>query len=194
MYQSAGRFSFLEIYDDQLFPGRLLCSRCSSSCINPYNIELGRIVMCEADFRHGRIAPDVWQDESFYARTLHAILHKSIHWKASSTWAIHVSVLPGVCTWSIGYKQEATDVLQEEIKTKFFTVPYSWLNWEYLQVLSVLNCWLKCMLLDPITQADHPECKSRPDTGLSAITELDPGYITGRFLKPQRMNAGSCPG
>jgi hypothetical protein len=24
MYQSAGRFSFLEIYDDQLFPGRLL--------------------------------------------------------------------------------------------------------------------------------------------------------------------------
>lgn len=35
------------------------------------------------------------------------------------------------------------------------------------------------MLLDPKTQADHPECKSRPDTGLSAITELDPGYITG---------------
>lgn len=47
------------------------------------------------------------------------------------------------------------------------------------KVLSVLNCWLKCMLLDPVTQADHPECKSRPDTGLSAITELDPGYITG---------------
>lgn len=49
-------------------------------------------------------------------------------------------------------------------------------------MLSVLNCWLKCMLLDPITQADHPECKSRPDTGLSAITELDPGYITGMWI------------
>jgi Lecithin:cholesterol acyltransferase len=38
------------------------------------------------------------------------------------------------------------------------------------------------MLLDPYTQNDHPECKSRPDTGLSAITELDPGYITGNFF------------
>ncbi|XP_038692366.1 phospholipid--sterol O-acyltransferase-like isoform X1 [Tripterygium wilfordii] len=35
------------------------------------------------------------------------------------------------------------------------------------------------MLLDPHNQTDHPECKSRPDSGLSAITELDPGYITG---------------
>lgn len=51
-----------------------------------------------------------------------------------------------------------------------------------MQVLSVLNCWLKCMMLDPETQEDHPECKSRPDTGLSAITELDPGYITGQYL------------
>ncbi|KAM7266538.1 hypothetical protein ACFE04_004435 [Oxalis oulophora] len=33
------------------------------------------------------------------------------------------------------------------------------------------------MLLDPITQKDHPECKSRADDGLSAITEIDPGYI-----------------
>ncbi|KAM7259786.1 hypothetical protein ACFE04_015527 [Oxalis oulophora] len=47
------------------------------------------------------------------------------------------------------------------------------------KLLSALNCWLKCMLLDPITQKDHPECKSRADDGLSAITELDPGYITG---------------
>ncbi|CAM6028890.1 unnamed protein product [Sphagnum balticum] len=47
------------------------------------------------------------------------------------------------------------------------------------KVLSATNCWLKCLLLDPFTQADHPECKSRADTGLSAITELDPGYITG---------------
>ncbi|CAL9779415.1 unnamed protein product [Musa acuminata subsp. burmannicoides] len=47
------------------------------------------------------------------------------------------------------------------------------------RVLSAVNCWLKCMLLDPHNQTDHAECKSRPDSGLSAITELDPGYITG---------------
>ncbi|KAJ6853163.1 phospholipid--sterol O-acyltransferase [Iris pallida] len=47
------------------------------------------------------------------------------------------------------------------------------------KVLSAVNCWLKCMLLDPYNQTDHPECKSRPDGGLSSITELDPGYITG---------------
>lgn len=38
------------------------------------------------------------------------------------------------------------------------------------------------MLLDPYNQTDHAECKSRPDSGLSAITELDPGYITGMLL------------
>ncbi|KAL0732294.1 hypothetical protein Bca4012_008503 [Brassica carinata] len=48
-----------------------------------------------------------------------------------------------------------------------------------LQLLSAVNCWFKCMALDPYNQTDHPECKSRPDSGLSAITELDPGYITG---------------
>ncbi|XP_039035845.1 phospholipid--sterol O-acyltransferase-like [Hibiscus syriacus] len=47
------------------------------------------------------------------------------------------------------------------------------------KLLSAVNCWLKCMFLDPYNQTDHPECKSRPDSGLSAITELDPGYITG---------------
>ncbi|KAK1289697.1 Phospholipid--sterol O-acyltransferase [Acorus calamus] len=47
------------------------------------------------------------------------------------------------------------------------------------KLLSAVNCWLKCMVLDPYNQTDHPECKSRPDCGLSAITELDPGYITG---------------
>lgn len=65
--------------------------------------------------------------------------------------------------------------------------PYSPLNFSPLdpvwvdvrKVLSVVNCWLKCMVLDPETQLDHPECKSRPDSGLSAITELDPGYLTG---------------
>ncbi|CAN1131532.1 Phospholipid--sterol O-acyltransferase, partial [Linum perenne] len=47
------------------------------------------------------------------------------------------------------------------------------------KLLSTVNCWLKCMLLDPYNQTDNAECKSRPDSGLSAITELDPGYITG---------------
>lgn len=51
-----------------------------------------------------------------------------------------------------------------------------------MQCLSAMNCWLKCMMLDPYNQTDHPECKSRPDSGLSAITELDPGYITGKKL------------
>ncbi|KAK4745873.1 hypothetical protein SAY87_012185 [Trapa incisa] len=48
-----------------------------------------------------------------------------------------------------------------------------------LQLLSAVNCWLKCMMLDPYNQTDHPQCRSRPDSGLSAVTELDPGYITG---------------
>ncbi|KAJ8749147.1 hypothetical protein K2173_013754 [Erythroxylum novogranatense] len=47
------------------------------------------------------------------------------------------------------------------------------------KLLSAVNCWLKCMVLDPYNQTDHPECKSRPDSSISAITELDPGYITG---------------
>ncbi|XP_057965162.1 phospholipid--sterol O-acyltransferase [Malania oleifera] len=47
------------------------------------------------------------------------------------------------------------------------------------KLISAVNCWLKCLALDPYNQTDHPECKSRPDSGLSAITELDPGYITG---------------
>lgn len=51
----------------------------------------------------------------------------------------------------------------------------------FAQLFSAVNCWLKCMLLEPYNQTDHPECKSRPDSGLSAITELDPGYITGKL-------------
>ncbi|KAI8523095.1 hypothetical protein RHMOL_Rhmol13G0047500 [Rhododendron molle] len=47
------------------------------------------------------------------------------------------------------------------------------------KLLSAVNCWIKCVILDPYNETDHPECKSRPDSGLSAITELDPGYITG---------------
>ncbi|KAJ6680809.1 hypothetical protein OIU79_020326 [Salix purpurea] len=69
----------------------------------------------------------------------------------------------------------------------FLDCPYSPLDFNPLdlvwldttKLLSAVNCWLKCMLLDPYNQTDHPECKSRPDSGLSAITELDPGYITG---------------
>lgn len=57
----------------------------------------------------------------------------------------------------------------------------------HIQLLSAVNCWLKCMLLDPYNQTDHAECKSRPDSGLSAITELDPGYITGMRLDKYRM-------
>nr|GMD09498.1 aspartic proteinase A1-like isoform X2 [Ipomoea batatas] len=47
------------------------------------------------------------------------------------------------------------------------------------KLLSTVNCWPKCRLLDPYNQTDYPECKSRPDTGLSAIAKLDPGYIIG---------------
>ncbi|XP_024532484.1 phospholipid--sterol O-acyltransferase [Selaginella moellendorffii] len=47
------------------------------------------------------------------------------------------------------------------------------------KVISVPQCWMKCMMLDPYNQTDHPECKSRPDSGVSAITEMDPGYFTG---------------
>ncbi|KAK4848393.1 hypothetical protein QYF36_012397 [Acer negundo] len=69
----------------------------------------------------------------------------------------------------------------------FLDCPYSPLDFNPLdlvwldttKLLSAVNCWLKCVLLDPYNQTDHPECKSRPDSGLSAITELDPGYITG---------------
>lgn len=47
------------------------------------------------------------------------------------------------------------------------------------QALSAVNCWFKCTVLDAYNQTDHPLCKSRPDTGLSGITELYPGFITG---------------
>jgi hypothetical protein len=48
------------------------------------------------------------------------------------------------------------------------------------------------MLLDPYNQTDHPDCKSRPDSGLSGITELDPGYITGVFcISISRVNCVS---
>ncbi|KAM1234443.1 hypothetical protein ACFX2I_004037 [Malus domestica] len=57
------------------------------------------------------------------------------------------------------------------------------------KLLSAVNCWLKCMLLDQYNQTDHPQCKSRPDSGLSAITELDPGYITGKCISESYFQA-----
>jgi hypothetical protein len=35
------------------------------------------------------------------------------------------------------------------------------------------------MRLDPFTQADAPQCRIRPDDGLDAITQLEPGLILG---------------
>lgn len=46
------------------------------------------------------------------------------------------------------------------------------------------------MMLDPYNQTDNPQCKSRADTGLSAITELDPGYITGMQLSYRELLTG----
>jgi len=40
------------------------------------------------------------------------------------------------------------------------------------------SCWIRCMMLQPLNQTDDV-CKLRPATGLNAITELDPGAITG---------------
>ncbi|XP_031484121.1 phospholipid--sterol O-acyltransferase isoform X2 [Nymphaea colorata] len=98
---------------------------------------------------------------------------------SAEEWSLHHSKLSGVIIPGFASTQlRAWSVLD---------CPYSPLDFNPLdsvwldtrKVLSAVNCWLKCMLLDPYNQTDHPECKSRPDSGLSAITELDPGYITG---------------
>ncbi len=49
------------------------------------------------------------------------------------------------------------------------------------KVLGTKSCFLHCMGLDPETAADptDPDCRVRPDQGLDAITELNPGVITG---------------
>ena len=44
---------------------------------------------------------------------------------------------------------------------------------------SARTCWLECILINSLTQQDTSACKSRPDEGLDAITELDPGLLTG---------------
>nr|GME07730.1 phospholipid--sterol O-acyltransferase isoform X2 [Ipomoea batatas] len=49
------------------------------------------------------------------------------------------------------------------------------------KLLSDVYCRLMCMLLNPYNQTNHPECKSHPDSGLSAIAKLDPGYIIAQL-------------
>ncbi|CAH0489731.1 unnamed protein product [Peronospora farinosa] len=46
------------------------------------------------------------------------------------------------------------------------------------RVLAQTECWINCMKLDHITQ-DEVECKLRAAQGLEAISELDPGIVTG---------------
>nr|GMC80058.1 phospholipid--sterol O-acyltransferase isoform X2 [Ipomoea batatas] len=49
------------------------------------------------------------------------------------------------------------------------------------KLLSDVYCRLMCMLLNPYNQTNHPECKSHPDSGFSAIAKLDPGYIIAQL-------------
>eukprot|EP00118_Oscarella_pearsei_P000013 m.3974 g.3974 ORF g.3974 m.3974 type:complete len:737 (+) comp10031_c0_seq1:164-2374(+) len=53
----------------------------------------------------------------------------------------------------------------------------SWLD--FTMFMSARRCWLDCVELDPLTQDDTPSCKSRPDEGVDAVTELNPGLILG---------------
>ncbi|KAE8995926.1 hypothetical protein PF011_g16115 [Phytophthora fragariae] len=46
------------------------------------------------------------------------------------------------------------------------------------RVLSQSDCWLQCMKLD-ITTQEELECKLRAAQGLEAVSELDPGIVTG---------------
>ncbi|KAJ0400288.1 hypothetical protein P43SY_006128 [Pythium insidiosum] len=46
------------------------------------------------------------------------------------------------------------------------------------RVLAQSDCWLRCMRLDQRSQADA-ECRLRAAEGLAAISELDPGLVTG---------------
>ncbi|GLJ06790.1 hypothetical protein SUGI_0048270 [Cryptomeria japonica] len=60
-----------------------------------------------------------------------------------------------------------------------------------MTIISIVNYWLKCMMLDPYNQTDNPKCKSRPDADLSAITKLDPSYITAPLSSVWRMQLAS---
>ncbi|KAL4152498.1 hypothetical protein PRNP1_001952 [Phytophthora ramorum] len=46
------------------------------------------------------------------------------------------------------------------------------------RVLAQGDCWIRCMKLD-ITTQDELECKLRATQGLEAVSELDPGIVTG---------------
>eukprot|EP00954_Amorphochlora_amoebiformis_P015224 1193185-Amorphochlora_amoeboformis.AAC.4 len=48
-------------------------------------------------------------------------------------------------------------------------------------VLGAKWCFLHCMSLNPVNQSDptHPRCRIRPDQGLDAISQLNPGVVTG---------------
>ncbi|KAL6071761.1 Phospholipid--sterol O-acyltransferase [Balamuthia mandrillaris] len=49
------------------------------------------------------------------------------------------------------------------------------------KLVAAPECWLTCMTLNADDQSDGPECKVRPGEGLSAIAQLDHGFITGAF-------------
>lgn len=66
-----------------------------------------------------------------------------------------------------------------------------WLDTEK-KVMAATSCWLKCLMPDPATQADNPECWVRVDSGLTAITELEPGYITGPLSSVWREWVNWC--
>ncbi|POM61609.1 Phospholipid-diacylglycerol acyltransferase Plh1, partial [Phytophthora palmivora] len=46
------------------------------------------------------------------------------------------------------------------------------------RVLAQGDCWIRCMKLDITTQEER-ECKLRAAQGLEAVSELDPGIVTG---------------
>ncbi|KAI9998711.1 hypothetical protein PInf_003300 [Phytophthora infestans] len=46
------------------------------------------------------------------------------------------------------------------------------------RVLAQSDCWIRCMKLD-ITTQEELECKLRAAQGLEAVSELDPGIVTG---------------
>eukprot|EP00249_Psilotum_nudum_P008350 c21215_g1_i2 orf=116-1345(+) len=110
----------------------------------------------------------------------------------SKQWGLHTSKLSGVIIPGFASTRLRAWAMMD--------CPFSPLDFQPLdpvwldtrKVISVPNCWLKCMLLDTYNQTDHPECRSRPDSGLTAITELDPGYITGPLSSVWREWVNWC--
>lgn len=97
----------------------------------------------------------------------------------SKRWGSHISKLSGVIIPGFASTRLRAWALLDCPFSPLDIRPLDAVWLDTRKVISVPNCWLKCMLLEPRNQTDHPECKSRPDSGLTAITELDPGYITG---------------